>query len=55
MKRLTYDGDFCDISMCDPGESACPKGGCSAKKVWDRLKAYENTGLDPEKVKALCR
>lgn len=53
MKRLTYDGLFCDIAMCDPGESGCPKGGCSSKKVWERLKAYEDTGLTPEEVEVL--
>ena len=53
MKRLTYDGNFCDIAMCDPGESGCPKGGCNSKKVWERLKAYEDTGLSPEEVEDL--
>jgi hypothetical protein len=53
MKRLTYEGNFCDIAVCDPGESGCPKGGCSSKKVWERLKAYEDTGLTPEEVERL--
>lgn len=53
MKRLTYEGLFCDIAMCAPGESGCPKGGCSSKKVWERLKQYEDTGLTPEEVEML--
>lgn len=53
MKRLTYEGNFCDIAMCDPGESSCPKCGCSSKMVWEKLKAYEDTGLSPEEVKRL--
>lgn len=56
MKRLTYDGNFCDvIAMCDPGESICPKGGCSSKKVWERLKSYEETGLSPEEITELIK
>lgn len=53
MERLTFSGNFCDIAMCDPGESGCPKGGCRSKKVWERLKEYENTGLSPEEVEGL--
>lgn len=34
MERLTFEGNFC----------------CSQKQVWERLKAYEDTGLSPEKV-----
>ena len=46
MKRLTFDGNFCDISQCK--ELPCPyNGSCSQRKVWERLKAYEATGLEP--------
>lgn len=46
MERLTFDGNFCDIAQCR--ELPCPFGGaCSQKKVWERLKAYEETGLSP--------
>lgn len=55
MKRLTYEGNFCDIAMCDPGESICCKDGCTQKKIWERLKAYEDTGLSPEEIKALIK
>ena len=53
MERLTFEGNFCDIAQCE-GEyrmtSACADGACSQRKVWERLKAYENTGLEPEEI-----
>ena len=49
MERLTFDGNFCDISKCR--ELPCPHGGnCTQRKVWEKLKAYEDTGLTPEEV-----
>lgn len=49
MKRLTFEGNFCEIARC--GYPTCPyKDGCSQKQVWERLKAYEDTGLEPEEV-----
>lgn len=50
MERLTFDGNFCDIAQCDviPGGSSCESGSCTQRKVWERLKAYEDTGLEPE-------
>lgn len=49
MERLTFDGNFCDIAQCR--EIPCPyNGACSQRKVWERLKAYEDTGLTPEEV-----
>lgn len=55
MPRLTFEGNFCDIAMCreTPGCSFCEDGFCSQKRVWERLKAYEETGLDPEEVAEL--
>lgn len=52
MKRLTFDGDFCDIAMCreELGGPFCEEGYCSQRKVWERLKAYEDTGLEPEDI-----
>ena len=52
MDRLTFDGNFCDIAQCTstPGGSFCEDGSCSARKVWERLKAYEETGLTPEEI-----
>ena len=49
MERLTFDGNFCEIARCK--EVKCPYDtNCSQKQVWERLKAYEDTGLSPEKV-----
>lgn len=48
MERLTFEGDFCDIAQCR--DLPCPcNGECSQRKVWERLKAYEDTGLTPER------
>ena len=51
MERLTFEGNFCDISQCI-GEhrmtSMCADGDCDARKVWYRLKEYEDTGITPE-------
>ena len=54
MERLTFEGNFCDIAQCSEvlGGSFCEDGACSQKKVWERLKAYEDTGLTPEEIKA---
>ena len=48
MERLTFDGNFCDIAQCTstPGGSFCEDGTCSARKVWERLKAYEDMVRD---------
>ena len=53
MDRLTFEGNFCDIAICReiPGGSFCEDGYCSQRKVWERLKAYEDTGLEPETIK----
>lgn len=49
MDRLTFDGNFCDIAMCR--ETKCPyDGACTQRQVWERLKKYEETGLDPEEM-----
>lgn len=56
MNRLTFDGNFCDIAMCreTPGGSFCEDGSCSQRKCWERLKQYEDTGMEPEEIKELC-
>lgn len=52
MERITFDGNFCDISQC--WELPCQHGGnCSQKKAWERLKAYEDTGLTPGEVHSM--
>lgn len=49
MDRLTFDGNFCDIAQCR--ELPCQHGGsCTQRKVWEKLKAYEDTGLTSEEV-----
>ena len=49
MERLTFEGNFCEIAQCK--EVKCPYDtACSQKQVWERLKAYEDTGLSHEKV-----
>lgn len=52
MERLLFEGNFCDIAQCDviPGGSSCESGSFTQRKVWERLKAYEDTGLTPELV-----
>ncbi len=55
MDRLTFEGRFCDIAQCTetPGGSFCEGGCCSQRKVWDRLKQYEDTGYTPEEIAKL--
>lgn len=50
MERLTFEGNFCDIAQCSevPGGSFCEDGACSQKKVWERLKQFEDTVRAPE-------
>lgn len=57
MDRLTFEGNFCDISRCQstPGGSFCEDGACSQRKVWERLKEYEDAERRPEEVQALNR
>ena len=52
MHRLTFEGNFCEIARCK--EVKCPHDtACSQKQVWERLKAYEDTGLTPKEVTSL--
>lgn len=52
MNRLTFDGNFCDIAQCR--ELPCPHGGsCTQRKVWEKLKAYEDSGFTPVEIKSL--
>ena len=52
MERLTFEGNFCDIAQCR--ELPCKyDGNCTQKEVWERLKAYEDTGMTPKEVTAL--
>lgn len=50
MERLTFDGNFCDIAQCQ--ELPCPcNTACTQRQVWEKLKAYEDLGLEPEECK----
>lgn len=54
MERLTFEGNFCDIAQCR--ELPCPyNGACSQRKVWERIAAYEETGLTPERCAEFAR
>lgn len=50
MERLTFDGNFCDIAQCEatPGGSYCESGSCTQRKVWERLKQFEDKCESPE-------
>lgn len=39
MERLTFEGNFCDISMCIG--FTCNRD-CDQKKTWERLKEIED-------------
>ena len=52
MERLTFEGNFCDIAQCK--EIPCPYNGeCSQRKVWERLKSYEDTHMMPSDVTSM--
>ena len=49
MERLTFEGNFCDIAQCR--ELPCHHdGNCTQKRVWERLRQYEDAGLAPAEV-----
>lgn len=50
--RLTFDGNFCDIAMCTELRygKLCPDGYCTQRKVWERLKFYEDNYGVPEEI-----
>ncbi len=50
MERLTFGGNFCDIAQCR--ELPCQYNtACTQRRVWEKLKAYEDLGLEPEDYK----
>lgn len=57
MKRLTFDGNFCDIAICGevPGGSFCEDGVCSQRNVWERLKSIEDILGDEYDLDCLCK
>ena len=54
MERLTFDGNFCDIAQCRAIPCPC-NNTCTQKQVWERLKAYEDTVLTPERCAEFAR
>ena len=52
MDRLTFEGNFCEIAQC-----SCMKclydTNCRQKQVWERMKAYEDTGFEPEAIETV--
>lgn len=54
MERLTFEGNFCDIAQCRTIPCPC-NNACTQKQVWERLKAYEDTGLTPERCAEFAR
>lgn len=57
MKRLTFDGNFCDIAMCQEtrGGSFCEDGYCTQRKVWERLKNYEDAEEQGSLIRLPCK
>ena len=54
MERLTFEGNFCDIAQCR--DSACQQSGsCTQRQVLERLTAYEDAGLTPERCAEFAR
>ena len=48
-ERLTFEGNFCEIALCRETRwgKHCPDGACSQRKVWERLKQYEESDAIP--------
>ena len=44
VERLTFEGNFCDIAMCNEvrGGCFCENGYSSQRKIWERLKVIED-------------
>ena len=53
MERLTTDELYCDFVDCDADPDLC--GVCEARKRWERLQAYERTGLEPETIRGVVQ
>ena len=53
MERLTTDTSFCEFSLCDADPEVC--GTCDNQKRWERLQAYEQTGLEPETIRGIVQ
>ena len=56
-ERLTFEGNFCEIARCRETRwgKHCPDGACSQRKVWERLKQFEDSGVVPVVRCAQCK
>ena len=52
MDRLTFEGNFCDISLCLVAKCT---GICSQKEVWEKLKAYEDAEEQGRLLELPCK
>lgn len=53
MNRLTTDETYCEYRLCDADPEVC--GTCDNQKRWERLQAYERTGLEPETIRGVVQ
>lgn len=53
MERLTFEASFCDIALCDSEPDVC--GICDQRKVWERLKAYEDAEEQGRLMELPCK
>lgn len=51
MERLTNENGFC----LDCDYIASCKGDCQSKKVYDKLKVYEDLGFEPEEIAHMAK
>ena len=56
MERLTFEGNFCDIAQCREVRygSFCEDGYCSQRRVWEKLKRYEDLEEQGRLVELPC-
>ena len=52
MERLTQDGDYCQGCTNDCMPNLYPERECIWRKRYSKLRAYEDTGLEPEEAEA---
>ncbi len=60
MERLTTKSNsrYCDITHCKTSlndEGVCIYGTCLEQEMWKKLRAYEDSGLEPEEVAVLAQ
>lgn len=57
MERLTFEGNFCDIAQCREVRygSFCEDGYCSQRRVWEKLKRYEDLEEQGRLIEIPCK